>query len=313
MRGEQRKMNLDIDKELKKCRLCPRVCGVDRTAGCRGFCGAGRSARIARAALHYWEEPCISGKNGSGTVFFSGCTMRCIYCQNYELSAKNFGYDITERELARKFLMLQGQGAENINLVTPTQYIPHIINSVCDARKNGLSIPVVYNTGGYETERSLELLEGTVDVYLPDFKYFNDKLAAKYSSAAGYTRIVKNALDIMFEQVGEPIFDGNGMMIKGMIIRHLMLPGHLDDTARIINYISKRFGNSVYFSLMSQYTPVRKIKGHPDLNRTVEKKYYDFAVSICEDLGMENVFIQEGSSVGESFIPEFTGNYEHPV
>ena len=295
--------------ELSCCRLCPRECGADRTAGRRGFCGAGVGVRIARAALHFWEEPCISGEKGSGTVFFSGCTMRCIYCQNYELSVNNLGYDITEEELAGEFLRLEGKGAENINLVTPTPYIPQIIRAVSDARSRGLSLPVVYNTGGYETERSLVLLDGTVDVYLPDLKYMSEKTAVGYSAARGYPEIAKKALDVMFEQVGEPVFE-NGMMKRGVIIRHLMLPGHLADTVKIINYVHKRFGNSVWFSLMSQYTPVRHIEKYPELNRRVEKRAYELAVQRCMDLGMENVFIQDGEAANESFIPEFSGSRE---
>lgn len=296
-----------MHKELSDCRLCPRECGADRNTGARGFCGAGADVRIARAALHFWEEPCISGKKGSGTVFFSGCTMRCIYCQNYELSANNLGYDITETQLASEFMRLMNEGAENINLVTPTHYIPQIIYAAAEARKIGLSVPIVYNTGGYETERSLALLDGTADVYLPDLKYMSEETAARYSFAMNYPETAKRALDVMFEQVGEPVFE-NGMMKRGMIIRHLMLPGHLADTIKVINYVHKRFGNSVWFSLMSQYTPIRHIEKYPELNRRVEKRAYDLAVQRCMELGMENVFIQDGEAAKESFIPEFSGS-----
>lgn len=295
-----------MNDELRNCRLCPRRCGADRAAGERGFCGAGASARIARAALHFWEEPCISGENGSGAVFFSGCTMRCVYCQNYELSAHGLGYDITDDELASEYLRLQKEGAANINLITATQYIPQAAASVAAARKRGLSVPVVYNTSGYELERSLEMLDGTADIYLPDLKYMKNETAEKYSLAADYPEIAKKALDIMFEQVGEPVFE-NGMMKRGMIIRHLMLPGHLSETIKVINYVHARFGDRVWFSLMSQYTPLRKFGRFPELNRTIDRKCYQAAVEHCMKLDMRSVFIQEGTAADESFIPEFFG------
>lgn len=299
-------MRSELARELDECRLCPRSCGARRSGGERGFCGALASARIARAALHFWEEPCISGKNGSGAVFFSGCTMRCVYCQNRELSAANLGYDITEDELAGEYLRLQEEGAENINLVTPTQYIPQIVSSVEAARDMGLIVPVVYNTGGYETERSLMLLDGTVDVYLPDLKYMSGETAAKYSSAKDYPEIAKKAIDVMFEQVGEPVFEG-GIMKRGVIIRHMLLPGHLAETIKIINYVHKRFGDRVWFSLMSQYTPLRRFEKFPELDRRVDPECYEAAEEHCVKLGMEHVFVQEGAAADESFIPEFFG------
>lgn len=293
--------------ELNCCQLCPRECGADRNGGKYGFCGAGNNLRIARAALHFWEEPCISGKDGSGTVFFSNCTMKCIYCQNYEVSTNDLGYEVSVEELADIFLDLERQGANNINLVTPTHYVPQIKQSLDIAKGKGMSLPVVYNTGGYESVRTIEMLNGYVDIYMPDFKYFNDELAVKYSRAYNYRRYVTAALDAMYKQVGMPIFDEDGIMRRGMIIRHLMLPGLLSDTVKIINYINKRFGENVWFSLMSQYTPVRQIEDIPSLNERLERKKYNAAVSLCERLGMENVFLQEGEAASESFIPIFYG------
>ncbi len=292
--------------ELKCCRLCPRECGADRLSDKFGFCGAGKNVRIARASLHFWEEPCISGESGSGTVFFSNCTMKCIYCQNYEVSTNDLGYEVSIAELADIFLDLEKRGANNINLVTPTHYVPQIIKALDIAKSNGMTLSVVYNTGGYESVRTIEMLNGYVDVYMPDFKYFNDDIAVKYSKAHNYRESVMTALCAMYNQVGKPVFDEKGIMQKGMIIRHLMLPELLNDTVHIINYISKTFGNNVYFSLMSQYTPVRNVADIPSLNEKLDMRRYNAAVRLCERLGMENVFLQECEAADESFIPEFT-------
>ncbi|MDD6763176.1 MAG: radical SAM protein [Clostridiales bacterium] len=298
-------------KALENCRLCPRRCGVNRLNGERGFCGAGREVRIARAALHFWEEPCISGSSGSGTVFFSNCTMKCVYCQNYEVSTNNLGYAVTEEELAEIFLDLQRQGANNINLVTPTHYVPQIIAALLIAGANGMVLPVVYNTGGYELPETIEMLCGYVDIYMPDFKYYDNKTAARYSKAPDYLEHTAAALDSMYHQVGTPELDQNGIMRRGMIIRHLMLPGRLSDTVHIINYIHKHFGDKVYFSLMNQYTPVRHIEGIERLNGRLDVRAYRAAVDLCRRLGMERVFVQDGEAASESFIPEFTGTKEH--
>ncbi|MGN1116549.1 MAG: radical SAM protein [Candidatus Ornithomonoglobus sp.] len=294
-------------KELKSCRLCPRQCGADRLNGECGFCGAGREVRIARAALHFWEEPCISGSSGSGTVFFSNCTMKCVYCQNYEVSTNNLGYAVTEEELAEIFLDLQRQGANNINLVTPTHFVPQIIAALDIAKERGMTLPVVYNTGGYELPETIEMLCGYADIYMPDFKYYDNKVAAQYSKASDYLERVKAALDSMYRQTGAPVLDENGIMQRGMIIRHLMLPGRLSDTVHIINYIHKHFGDNVYFSLMSQYTPIRHIEGIEKLNGRLDERAYRAAVELCERFGMERVFIQDGEAASESFIPEFSG------
>ena len=298
---------------LSSCRLCPRRCGADRAGGQKGFCGAGANVRIARAALHFWEEPCISGRNGSGTVFFSGCTMKCVYCQNYRISSEGLGYEISISQLAENFLRLRDEGAHNINLVTPTQYVPQIICALDKAKERGLDIPIVYNTGGYESIDTLKLLRGYVDVYMPDIKYFDDKRAVKYSSAPDYSKVVCEAVEEMFRQTGEPMLDDEGIMKKGVIIRHLMLPGGLADTVHIIDYVNSKYGSKVYFSLMSQYTPVRRSESFAELNERIKKKCYEFAVERCEELGMENVYIQEGEAADESFIPEFSGKDEHSL
>lgn len=290
---------------LSECRLCPRMCGVNRSNGEIGFCGAGADVKIARAALHFWEEPCISGKNGSGTVFFSCCNMKCIYCQNYGISTRNNGWFVSEKELADTFLTLQNQGANNINLVTPTHFVPQIISALDVAKKRGLKLPVVYNCGGYENPETIKLLSGYVDIYMPDMKYFSDKYAVEYSAAPNYFETAKNAIDEMFRQVGEPIFDKKSIMQRGVIVRHMMLPGLLFDTKKIIDYLYDTYKDSIYISLMSQYTPMPNVKGHPKLGSRLNEKHYDAMVEYCAEKGIKNAYIQDGSSATESFIPEF--------
>lgn len=290
---------------MLNCRLCPRKCRANRTEGEVGFCGAGPDIKIARAALHFWEEPCISGENGSGTVFFSYCNMKCVYCQNYGISTQNKGVEITEEELADKFLMLQEQGANNINLVTPSHFVPQIIKALDAAKSKGLALPVVYNCGGYENVETLKLLRGYVDVYMPDMKYFSDKYAIKYSAAPDYFNIAKSAIDEMYRQVGKPVFDKRGIMQKGMIVRHMMLPGLLSDTKKIIDYLYGTYKDDIYISLMSQYTPMPNVKNIPKLNRRLNPKLYGAMVEYCMELGIKNAFIQDGSSAAESFIPDF--------
>ena len=241
---------------LTNCNLCPRRCGVDRTAGETGFCGASDKVKIARSALHFWEEPCISGKNGSGTVFFSHCTLKCRFCQNYEISTCGRGYEISEETLCEKFLDLQSQGANNINRVTPTHFVPQIISALDMAKRRGLTIPIVYNTSGYENIETLKMLNGYIDIYIPDMKYYDDKYAIKYSAAPKYFEIAKAAIHEMFNQVSYPVFDEHNIMQKGVIVRHLMLPGLLFDTKKLMDYLYSTYGNSIYISLMSQYTPL---------------------------------------------------------
>lgn len=291
------------------CRLCPRMCGADRSRGQTGFCGMDGKLRVARAALHMWEEPCISGTAGSGTVFFSGCTLRCIFCQNYEIAAGAYGMEITDKRLAEIFIELQQKGAANINLVTPTHYMPHIVRALKMAKTadEPLKIPVVYNTGGYECVERLRELDGLVDIYMPDFKYMDSILAARYSKAPDYPARAGEALKEMVRQTGAPVFFENGMMKSGVIVRHLMLPGQLMDSKHIVRYLYETYGDSIYISLMSQYTPLAQVAHIPELNLTVKRKSYEKLIDYAIDLGVTNAFIQEGEAAKESFIPPFNG------
>lgn len=289
----------------KNCRLCPRECGADRTSGRLGFCGCGSGIKIARAALHRWEEPCISGRSGSGAVFFSGCTLGCVFCQNYEISAGLKGYEITEEELADEFLRLQREGANNINLVTPTQYLPGIISALDTAKSRGLNIPIVYNCGGYEKAETLKMLEGYIDVYLPDFKYFSDKYALEYSRAANYVSFAKTAIAEMYRQTGKCVFDKNGIIKSGVIVRHLLLPGLLFESKKVVDYLYDTYGDNIWLSLMSQYTPMPQVSGNPRLNRRVPDKQYSALVDYCAERGMTQVYIQESASADKCYIPEF--------
>lgn len=292
-------------KELESCKVCPRECGVNRLKGQMGFCKASEGIKIARAALHHWEEPCLSGERGSGTVFFAHCTLKCVFCQNHEISTEGKGKAISIEELATTFLRLQEEGAHNINLVTPTHYVPQIIESLKLAREKGLHLPIVYNSSGYEKVETLKLLDGYVDIYLPDFKYFKQQYAIKYSKAPDYTSYAKSAIDEMVRQVGEASFDAEGIMQKGVIIRHLMLPGLLFDSKKIITYIHKTYGNKVYISIMNQYTPLEMVKDYPELDKVINPKHYEYITDYAVQIGVENGFIQEGETASESFIPKF--------
>lgn len=291
---------------MKGCSLCPRACGVNRQEK-RGFCGEKSRVRVARAALHFWEEPCISGEHGSGTVFFTGCTLRCVYCQNHRISAGDVGKEISIERLAEIFLELKSQGANNMNLVTPTHFVPQIIEALQIARERGMDLPVVYNTSGYESLETLHMLEGYVDVYLPDFKYLDKKHAKKYSKAEDYPEVVKVAIAEMVRQTGAPVFDEKGMIRKGVIVRHLLLPGCLNDAKKIVEYLHQTYGDQIYMSLMSQYTPLDTLdrEAYPELARKVSKKSYDWLIDYAIDLGVEQAFIQEGDVAKESFIPSF--------
>lgn len=290
-----------------KCTLCPRNCDVDRETGL-GVCQVGYTVKLARAALHFWEEPCISGENGSGAVFFSGCPLHCVFCQNEEISHGKVGKEITVERLSEIYLELQEKGANNINLVTGTHYISAIVESVTKAKDMGLTIPIIYNTSGYEKVESLKLLEGIVDVYLPDFKYMDDELAKKYSHASDYPEVAKTAIKEMFRQVGTPFFDDAGFIKSGVIVRQLLLPGHVSDAKAILDYLYGTYGNDIYISLMSQYTPMPHIADkYPELNRRVTKREYDTYLRYALDLGVTNAFIQDRKVAKESFIPDFNG------
>lgn len=289
-----------------KCELCPRMCGVDR-AEKRGFCGMGENITAAKAMLHFWEEPCVSGARGSGAVFFSGCVMKCVFCQNYYISSENAGREITEERLAGIFLELQAKGAQNINLVNPTHFVPQILRALETARSRGLSLPIVYNSGGYERVETLRTLEGIVDVYLPDVKYFSDKLARKLSAAPNYFDTAMKAVEEMVRQTGKPQFDGEGAIIKGVIVRHLVLPWQYRDSAEIIKRVGERFGGDVLFSLMSQYTPFGRVKTEPSLakmNRRITTFEYQKALEAVYEAGLKG-FMQEKSSAKEEYTPRF--------
>lgn len=289
----------------EKCSLCPRMCGTDRAAGQKGFCGGGNLVRVARAALHYWEEPCISGESGSGTVFFSGCTMRCVFCQNKEISRGEAGKEITIERLAEIYLELAAKGANNINLVTPMHYAPQITAALDIARKNWLTLPIVWNTGGWERRESIAAVRDYADIWLSDFKYFDSSLGESLSKAPNYFSVAAAALDQMVKQTCEPVFDENDMMRRGVIVRHLMLPGHLDDTKNVLRFLYENYGDSIWISIMNQYTPMCSDPRFPELSRTVSDEEYNEAIDFACELGIENAFVQEGGTVGESFIPPF--------
>ena len=303
------------------CMLCPRTCGAQRSKGKTGICGVTETLKVARAALHFWEEPCISGTKGSGAVFFSGCALHCVFCQNESIAQGTAGKEITPERLVEIFLELQEQGANNINLVTPGQYVPHIIRAVEQARRQGLAVPIVYNTGSYENVDTIKALEGIVDIYLPDFKYMDPFLAAKYSHASDYPQTAKAAIAEMVRQQPRPVFAWEekrgedvpeeacegAVMKRGVIVRQLLLPGCLKDARNIVRYLYETYGDSIYISIMNQYTPMPFVENIPELNRKVTHREYDKAVDYAIGLGVVNGFIQEGGTAKESFIPEFSG------
>ena len=292
----------------KKCTLCPRNCAVDREKGERGICGQTNEVKVARAALHFWEEPCISGEEGSGTVFFSGCSLHCVFCQNEAIANGTVGKVITIERLAEIFLELQEKGANNINLVTPGHFIPQIKEALTQARKKGLKLPIVYNTSSYESVEAIKSLEGFVDIYLPDFKYMNSELSAKYSHVADYAQVAKEVIHEMVRQTGKPVFendDDEGLLKRGTVVRHLMLPGGMEDSKAVIQYLYETYGNDIYISIMSQFTPLANVSGYPELNRKVTEEEYEELVDYAIELGLEQGFIQEGDVAEESFIPDF--------
>ncbi|MCR5596623.1 MAG: radical SAM protein [Lachnospiraceae bacterium] len=312
---------------MECCMLCPRKCLVDRRADSRslnaGVCGQSDKIKIARAALHYWEEPCISGKNGSGAVFFSGCSLKCVFCQNRDISAGGFGKEISIERLADIFLELQEKGAENINLVTPTHFIPQI-RAALDMVRADLKLPVVYNSSGYESVESLKLLAGYIDIYLPDFKYADKGLAAELSRTGDYPERAIQSIDEMVRQVTEIhksggshtedicSFDDRGMMRHGVIIRHLVLPGHVHNSKDVLNLLYERYNNRLYYSIMNQYTPPADesvldvlVREHPELTRKITKREYEKVIDYALSLGITRAYIQEGDTASESFIPMF--------
>ena len=295
----------ELKDALARCCLCPRMCGADRSMGQTGFCGSTAQVRIARAALHFYEEPCLSGTGGAGTVFFTGCTLRCVYCQNARISRGPVGRAVSETELAQIFLDLQAQGAHNVDLVTPTHFSPQIAAAAALARQGGLRIPIVWNTGGYERPEVLEALADTVDVWMPDFKYWKPETAKVLSAAPDYPETAKAAFAEMARQQPELIFDEDGLLQKGVLARILVLPGHVKEAISILRYLAETYEDSILISLMSQYTPMPQMADHPDLSRKLTKREYDRVLQEAFRLDLKNIFIQEGDAAKESFIPPF--------
>lgn len=291
--------------KYEDCLLCPRKCGINRSTGQTGVCGVSSEIKVARAALHYWEEPCISGKRGSGAVFFSGCSLHCVFCQNREISDGKEGKVISKERLSDIFMELADKGANNINLVTPGQYIPDIVWAVNDAKSRGMKLPIIYNTSGYENVTELKLLEGIVDVYLPDFKYMDSMLSARYSRAKDYPSVAKQALSEMVRQQPDVVIDdATGLIQKGVIVRQLLLPGHVNDAKAVLKYLYDTYHDHVYISMMSQFTPIA-LKDYPEINRTVTRREYERLVDYALKIGITNAFIQEGDVAKDSFIPAF--------
>lgn len=297
-----------VNNIMSDCTLCPRKCHVNRLAGQVGFCGQTAELTAARAALHYWEEPCISGGTGSGAVFFSGCNLQCVFCQNHDIALGKSGRKISVERLTEIFLELQAKGAANINLVTPSHFIPQICLALERAKQSGLYIPIVYNSSGYENVVSLQLLEGLTDIYLPDLKYFSPETAAKYSHARDYFEKASAAIAEMFRQVGTPVFDGeSGLLKKGVIVRHLLLPGQSADSKKVLRYLHDTYHNDIYVSIMNQYTPLPHIAAFPELNREITSAEYQKILNFADKIGIEQGYMQEGGSAAESFIPPFDG------
>lgn len=296
----------DIISYMTDCTLCPRQCHANRAAGQTGFCNQTAEINAARAALHFWEEPCISGSQGSGAVFFSGCSLQCVFCQNHNIATGKTGKIISIERLSEIFMELQAKGAANINLVTAGHFIPHICLALDRAKANGLSVPVVYNTSSYEETSSLRLLEGLIDIYLPDMKYFSTELSAKYSHAPNYFSKASAAISEMLRQVGKPIFDtATGLLKKGVIVRHLVLPGQAKDSKKVLRYLHESYRNDIYVSIMNQYTPIKHVAAYPELNSRITDEEYNRILDFADKIGIEQGFQQEGETATESFIPEF--------
>ncbi len=291
---------------MSSCTLCPRNCKVDRTKNA-GVCGATDKIKLARASLHHWEEPCISGEHGSGTVFFSGCNLSCVYCQNKKISHENFGFTVDKERLTEIFFELKARGAHNINLVTAAHFLPEVLKSVELAKAQRIDVPFVYNTSSYERVEALKECEGLIDIFLPDFKYIESNSAKIYSNAPDYPEVAKAAINEMVRQQPAPVFSENGMMTKGVIVRHLMLPEKLAESKKIIKYLYKKYENNIFLSIMNQYTPVGNLDAFPELQKKVKDSDYERLIDYALSLGVENAFIQEGGAAEESFIPDFDG------
>ena len=295
----------DWEAALKDCRICPRACGVDRTADARGFCGAGGLVRVARTMLHRWEEPCLVGTHGAGAVFFSHCTLRCVYCQNHEISSGGRGELLTVEELATRFLELEAQGAATLDLVTPTHYTPQIVAALDLARAAGLSRPVVWNTSGYEAIETIALLKEYVDIYLPDLKYDMEESARRFSAAPGYAAAAYAAIAAMVKQVGAVRFAPDGRLLSGVLVRHLVLPGHRKESIAIVHRLWEMFGSDIQLSLMRQYTPTHRAADFPPLHRALTTFEYESVVDAARALGMTRVYVQDAAAASTHYIPDF--------
>ncbi len=292
---------------LARCRLCPRLCGVDRLTGAAGYCGAGAQVRVALATLHPWEEPCLAGTKGAGTVFFSHCSLGCVFCQNAEISGRGSGIAIDEARLAAIFLEQQQRGAATLDLVTPTHYAPQILRALAAARGNGLALPVVWNSGGYERAEVIGRISAAVDVFLPDLKYVDEDSARRYSGAADYFRHAAGALRAMVQAKGAPRFDASGIMTSGVLVRHLVLPGRRHESMRLLDWLWGEFGESVHLSLMNQYTPLYRAREFPEINRPLTTFEYRSVVDHALSLGIRRCYIQEGRTASKDFVPVFDG------
>lgn len=294
-----------MNSKLSSCSLCPHMCKVNRNNGKIGHCKSTSTVKIALASLHHFEEPCISGKNGSGTIFFSNCNLSCVFCQNYKISQQGLGHEISIEELSNIFLEQQANGAENINLVTPTMYVPQIIEALKIAKENGLTLPIIYNSNGYENIETIKLLDGYIDVYLPDLKYFDNDLAKKYSGINNYFEYASKAIQEMYFQVGLPKFDENGLIKKGIIIRHLVLPNHIDNSKKVLHWIKENMPQNIYVSLMAQYFPTYKAKEINDLNRKLTNEEFEEIKKHLAELDIHNGYFQELGEHEEEYVPDF--------
>lgn len=293
---------------LESCRLCPRECGVNRNKGERGYCGAGKNARVALVSLHKWEEPCIAGENGAGTVFFSFCPLRCVYCQNSEISDGGKGEEITTERLAQIFAEEEERGAEVLDLVSPTHFTPQIISALGEAKKKGLKIPVVWNTSGYEKTQTIELVAPFVDVFLPDLKYFSEEKANAYSSAPDYFAVASKAIERMVELKGEPQFSKSGIMTRGVLVRHLVLPSLRAESKKIVAHLWESFGDKIYLSLLRQYTPLHRASEFKELKRKLTTFEYESVTDFAAEIGFTRCFVQEKESASSKYVPVFNGD-----
>ena len=298
-------------QELEKCKICPHNCGINRLNGNIGRCKSNGNIKLAMASIHNFEEPCISGENGSGTVFFSNCNMNCVFCQNYKISQQGLGREISIEELAEIFIDEQNKNAENINLVTPTMYVYHIIEAIKIAKNKGLKIPIVYNSNGYENVETIKKLDGYIDIYLPDLKYYDDDLAFKYSGVKNYFENATSAIKEMYNQVGSPVLDENGMMKKGLIIRHLVLPNNLQNSKDVLKWINDNIDKKVFVSVMAQYFPTNKAKDFPEINRKLTKEEYEEIENYLYSLDLDNGYIQELGEHEEEYVPDFEGGFKN--